>query len=163
MAIRRSLRSLIRVVSALIAIGTLPTTTADAVPTSLPVQLLSSAMVGPPSVTPRAVFWRESRGNQYAIFGYDLAAGAQFTIAERAGSVLGLAADDTRLAWTERDTKTGALTFLQKERGTPTRECLAFARSVAVSADGQSVYVAGASSNAIVAYRAGTPEPRPTE
>jgi 6-phosphogluconolactonase (cycloisomerase 2 family) len=58
----------------------------------------------------------------------------------------------------DRDTKTGALTFLQKERGTPTRECLAFARSVAVSADGQSVYVAGASSNAIVAYRAGTPE-----
>jgi 6-phosphogluconolactonase (cycloisomerase 2 family) len=61
----------------------------------------------------------------------------------------------------DRDTKTGALTFLQKERGTPTRECLAFARSVAVSPDGQSVYVAGASSNAIVAYRAGTPEPAP--
>ncbi len=61
----------------------------------------------------------------------------------------------------ERDTKTGGLTFLQKERGTPTRECLAFARSVAVSADGQTVYVAGASSNAIVAYRAGTPEPQP--
>ncbi len=58
----------------------------------------------------------------------------------------------------ERDTKTGALTFLEKQRGTPTRECLAFARSVAVSPDGRDVYVAGASSNAIVAYRAGASE-----
>lgn len=61
----------------------------------------------------------------------------------------------------ERDPKSGGLTFLQKERGTPTRECLAFARNAAVSPDGKSVYVAGASSNAIVAFRAGTPEPPP--
>ncbi len=58
----------------------------------------------------------------------------------------------------ERDPKTGALTFLEKRRGAPTRECLAFARSVAVSPDGQNVYVAGASSNAVVAYRAGESE-----
>jgi 6-phosphogluconolactonase (cycloisomerase 2 family) len=63
----------------------------------------------------------------------------------------------------ERDPKSGALTFLEKQRGTPTRECLAFARSVAVSPDGRNVYVAGASSNAIVAYRAGTPEPPAAE
>ncbi len=59
----------------------------------------------------------------------------------------------------ERDPRTGGLTFLQKQRGTPTRECLAFARSVAVSPDGRSVYVAGASSNAVVGYRAGEPDP----
>jgi 6-phosphogluconolactonase (cycloisomerase 2 family) len=55
----------------------------------------------------------------------------------------------------ERDPRTGLLYYLQKERGTPTRECLAFARGVAVSPDGRSVYVAGASSNSVVVYRAG--------
>jgi DNA-binding beta-propeller fold protein YncE len=49
------------------------------------------------------------------------------------------------------------------QRGAPNRECLAFARSVVVSPDGRNIYVAGASSNAVVAYRAGEPEKAPTE
>lgn len=67
------------------------------------------------------------------------------------------------LAAFERDPRTGLLFYLQKERGTPTRECLAFARGVAVSPDGRTVYVAGASSNSVVAYRAGVPDRAPAE
>jgi 6-phosphogluconolactonase (cycloisomerase 2 family) len=62
---------------------------------------------------------------------------------------------DNAVAAFERDRKTGALTFLQKAKGAPGRDCLAFARGVAVSPDGTSVYVAGASSNAVVVFRAG--------
>jgi 6-phosphogluconolactonase (cycloisomerase 2 family) len=58
----------------------------------------------------------------------------------------------------ERDPRTGSLTFLEKQRGAPNRECLAFARSVAVSPDGKNVYVVGASSNSLVGYRVGEPE-----
>jgi 6-phosphogluconolactonase (cycloisomerase 2 family) len=65
------------------------------------------------------------------------------------------------LAAFERDPHTGLLYYLQKERGTPTRECLAFARGVAVSPDGRTVYVAGASSNSVVAYRAGAADRTP--
>ncbi len=66
---------------------------------------------------------------------------------------------DHAVAAFARDPRSGALTFLEKRRGAPDRECLAFARSVAVSPDGRNVYVAGASSNAVVAYRAGEPDP----
>jgi 6-phosphogluconolactonase (cycloisomerase 2 family) len=58
----------------------------------------------------------------------------------------------------ERDPRSGMLTFLEEQRGAPDRACLAFARSVAVSPDNRNVYVAGASSNAIVAYRVGEPD-----
>lgn len=63
----------------------------------------------------------------------------------------------------ERNPVSGSLTFLEKRRGTPTRECLAFARSVAISPEGRDVYVAGASSNAVLTFRAGTPEPPAAE
>jgi len=58
----------------------------------------------------------------------------------------------------ERDPGSGALTFLEEQRGAPGRPCLAFARSVVVSPDGRNVYVAGASSNAVVAFRVGEPD-----
>jgi len=65
---------------------------------------------------------------------------------------------DHAVAVFERDPRSGALTFLEQQRGAPGRPCLAFARSVAVSPDGRNVYVAGASSNAVVAYRVGEPD-----
>lgn len=55
----------------------------------------------------------------------------------------------------ERDPQSGLLSFLEQLRGAPERPCLAFARSVVVSPDGRNVYVAAASSNAVVAYRVG--------
>ncbi|MCC6849694.1 MAG: beta-propeller fold lactonase family protein [Deltaproteobacteria bacterium] len=58
----------------------------------------------------------------------------------------------------ERDPRSGALAFLERQHGAPGRPCLAFARSVVVSPDGRNVYVAGASSNAVVAYRVGEPD-----
>jgi len=58
----------------------------------------------------------------------------------------------------DRNVHTGALTFLEKRLGAPNRECLAFARSVAVSADGKSVYAVGASSSAVVSFRVGVPD-----
>jgi len=61
---------------------------------------------------------------------------------------------DYAVAAFARDAKTGALRFLEKQLGGPGRPCLAFARGVAVSPDGQSVYVAGASSNAVAAFKA---------
>jgi 6-phosphogluconolactonase (cycloisomerase 2 family) len=60
---------------------------------------------------------------------------------------------DNVVAAFERDTKTGALTYVEKQDGGPTSPCLAFARGVAVSPDGKDVYVAGASSNAIGVFR----------
>jgi len=60
---------------------------------------------------------------------------------------------DNALAVFDRDQKSGALTFVEKQKGAPGHDCLAFARGVAVSPDGKSVYVAGASSNALVAFR----------
>jgi 6-phosphogluconolactonase (cycloisomerase 2 family) len=65
---------------------------------------------------------------------------------------------DHAVAAFARDSETGALTFIEKRLGAPNRECLAFARSVAVSPDGKSVYVAAASSSAVVSYRAGVPD-----
>lgn len=58
----------------------------------------------------------------------------------------------------ERDIRSGTLTFLEQGRGAPNRPCLAFARSVVVSPDGRNVYVGGASSNAVAAYRVGEPD-----
>jgi hypothetical protein len=116
MTIRRSMRSLIRLVYALIIIGTPHTTAAVAAPNPPPVQLLSSAILGRPFVAERAVFWSESRGNYIAILGYDLAAGAPFVIAERAGTVLDLAADDTLVVWAERDPKTSQLNIFGFDR-----------------------------------------------
>jgi 6-phosphogluconolactonase (cycloisomerase 2 family) len=66
---------------------------------------------------------------------------------------------DNAVAAFDRDRKTGGLTFLQKAKGAPGRDCLAFARGVAVSPDGTGVYVAGASSNAVVVFRAGDAAP----
>lgn len=65
---------------------------------------------------------------------------------------------DHSVAAFARDPKTGAVGFLEKSRGAPSRECLAFARSAVVSPDGRHVYVAGASSNSLVAYRVGEPD-----
>jgi hypothetical protein len=96
-----------RVAYALIAIGTLHAVAAKSAAQSSPVQLLSSAVVGRPSVTERAIFWIESRELHRAIIGYDLMAGVRSVIARRAGVVLDLAADDTMIAWTERDLATG--------------------------------------------------------
>jgi 6-phosphogluconolactonase (cycloisomerase 2 family) len=62
---------------------------------------------------------------------------------------------DNAVAVFDRDRKTGDLTFLQKQMGAPGRDCLAFARGVAVSPDSKSVYVAGASSNAVGVFRVG--------
>lgn len=69
---------------------------------------------------------------------------------------------DHSVAAFARDPGTGAITFLEKSRGAPSRECLAFARSAVVSPDARHVYVAGASSNSIVAYRVGEPDAAPT-
>jgi 6-phosphogluconolactonase (cycloisomerase 2 family) len=60
---------------------------------------------------------------------------------------------DGALAVLARDEQSGALTFLEKHKGGPSCECLAFARAVAVSPDGKNVYVAGASSNALNVFR----------
>ena len=60
---------------------------------------------------------------------------------------------DNALAVFTRDKGTGALTFVEKQEGGPNRPCLAFARGAAVSPDGKSVYVAGASSNAVAVFR----------
>jgi 6-phosphogluconolactonase (cycloisomerase 2 family) len=59
---------------------------------------------------------------------------------------------DNALAVFTRDKGTGALTFVEKQEGGPNRPCLAFARGAAVSPDGKSVYVAGASSNAVAVF-----------
>ncbi len=109
MIIRRSLRSLIRVTCALIAIGTFHTAVAASHSQASPVQLLSSAIVGRPSVTERAIFWTESHGQHRAILGYDLASGAHVVLAERAGVVFDMAGNGTFVAWTERDSATGQL------------------------------------------------------
>lgn len=62
---------------------------------------------------------------------------------------------DNALAVFDRDARSGALQFLEKQKGGPGgRDCLAFARGVAVSPDGRDVYVAGASSNALAVFRA---------
>jgi hypothetical protein len=58
----------------------------------------------------------------------------------------------------DRNVHTGALTFLEKRLGAPNREYLAFARSVAVSPDGKSVYAVGASSSAVASFRVGVPD-----
>jgi hypothetical protein len=58
-------------------------------------------------VTDRAIFWKEIRGQRTAIRGHDLAADAPLSVAERAGAVLDLAADNTLIAWVERNTATG--------------------------------------------------------
>ena len=60
---------------------------------------------------------------------------------------------DNALAVFERDKQTGALTFVEKQEGGPNHPCLAFARGAAVSPDGKSVYVAGASSNGVAVFR----------
>lgn len=57
-----------------------------------------------------------------------------------------------------RDPASGTITFLEKSLGAPSRACLAFARSVIVSPDNRHVYVAGASSNAVAAFRVGEPD-----
>src|SRR5262245_22579574 len=103
MPIRRSIRSLLRVAFALIAVGTLHTAVAASASLPPPVQLLSSAIVGRPSVAKRAIIWSELRGEHVAILGYNLATGTQFAVAERTGTVLALAADDTLVVWIERD------------------------------------------------------------
>ncbi len=62
---------------------------------------------------------------------------------------------DNALAVFDRDAQSGALRFMEKQKGGPGgRDCLAFARGVAVSPDGRDVYVAGASSNALAVFRA---------
>ncbi len=53
----------------------------------------------------------------------------------------------------QRDRSTGVLTFLDVEDAATGVNTLAFARSVAVSPDGRNVYVGGASSNAVTAFR----------
>lgn len=60
---------------------------------------------------------------------------------------------DNAVAAFDRDPRTGALTFLEKQTGGPTCQCLAFARGVAVSPDGRNVYVTGASSNTLAVFR----------
>src|SRR5262245_9482874 len=120
MIIRRSLRSLIRVTCALIAIGTLHTAVAASHSQASPVQLLSSAIVGRPSVTERAIFWTESHGQHRAILGYDLATRAHVVLAERAGVVFDIAADGTLVAWTERDSATGQLNIFGADLQTRT-------------------------------------------
>jgi DNA-binding beta-propeller fold protein YncE len=64
---------------------------------------------------------------------------------------------DNAVAVFDRDRKTGGLTFVQKQKGAPGHDCLAFARGVAVSPDNTSVYVAGASSNAVGVFHTGDP------
>lgn len=60
---------------------------------------------------------------------------------------------DNAIAVFGRDAVSGALTYLEKQTGGPSCQCLAFARAVAVSPDGASVYAAGASSNALNVFR----------
>jgi 6-phosphogluconolactonase (cycloisomerase 2 family) len=59
---------------------------------------------------------------------------------------------DNVVAAFDRNPDSGALTFLEKQKGGP-GDWLAFARGVAVSPDGKNVYVAGASSNALNVFR----------
>jgi len=58
---------------------------------------------------------------------------------------------DNAVAAFDRDPRSGALSFIEMQKGSP--ECLAYARAVAVSPDGKNVYVAGASSNAVAVFR----------
>ena len=55
----------------------------------------------------------------------------------------------------DRNAVTGALSFVEVQKGSGTRG-LAFARSATVSPDGKNVYGGGASSNAVTVFRVGT-------
>lgn len=61
--------------------------------------------------------------------------------------------NDNAIAAFGRDVRSGSLTYLEKHKGGPTCDCLAFARAVAVSPDGKNIYAAGASSNALNVFR----------
>ncbi|MFL5803156.1 MAG: hypothetical protein ACJ8CR_15640 [Roseiflexaceae bacterium] len=81
------------------------------------VRQLSSTALGRPVVAGRMVFWREPLGRRIAIHGYDLRANAPLSIAVRDGAVVGMAADDTRVAWVERGAA-GQLGVFGADRGT---------------------------------------------
>jgi len=105
--IRRSWR-LLPFICVLISIGSLQTTKAGPIP--LPragPRFLSSAIVGRPATTERAVFWNEVQRLRSVIRGYDLETDAAFLALAREGTILDLAASGTRIAWVERDTATG--------------------------------------------------------
>ena len=61
--------------------------------------------------------------------------------------------NDNAIAAFGRDVRSGTLTYLEKQKGGPAYDCLAFARAVTVSPDGKNVYAAGASSNALSVFR----------
>jgi 6-phosphogluconolactonase (cycloisomerase 2 family) len=75
------------------------------------------------------------------------------TLSPNGAQVYVASTHDNALAVFTRDAGTGALTFVEKQEGAPDRPWSAFARGAAVSPDGKSVYVAGASSNAVAVFR----------
>jgi hypothetical protein len=104
MGIHRGWRSSFLVIFALIGMGSLDRNAASAPIGASAVQLLSSEAAGRPVVTEHAIFWCEARSRHTSIRGYDLATNTPFLVAERAATVLDLAADANTLAWVERDT-----------------------------------------------------------
>ena len=69
------------------------------------------------------------------------------------GHVYVASTNDNAIVALSRDAGSGALGYIEMQKGGPNNECLAFARGVAVSPDGAHVYVAGASSNAVAVFR----------
>jgi hypothetical protein len=113
MLLRSWSRRLIVIVCVLLATSSLSPSLAQPFPTAgTGVHLLSSAVVGRPLATERAIFWKEIQGPRLAIQGYDLVTAAPFLVAERSGDVFDLVADGAILAWAERDTATAQLRIL---------------------------------------------------
>jgi hypothetical protein len=102
---------------------------------------LSSAAVGQPVVVGQMVFWREPLGRRTAIRSYDLRANAPLGVAVRDAQILDLAADDTYVAWVERDAagrlgiygmdlRTRAVLLIVALPGRPAQSEIALDRSV---------------------------------
>jgi 6-phosphogluconolactonase (cycloisomerase 2 family) len=84
-----------------------------------------------------------------------LAGALRATVSPDGANLYVASTHDNAVAAFTRDPRSGALTYVEKQKGGPACECLAFARAVAVSPDGRNVYVAGASSNALNVFRVG--------
>jgi hypothetical protein len=70
-------------------------------------RVLTSALVGAPVAAGDYVFWKDRRSGHVAIYGYDLAARAEFVIADQVDPATALASDGATFAWVARDQAAG--------------------------------------------------------
>src|SRR5689334_10225799 len=73
---------------------------AHAQPVNPPDRLLTDMLVGAPIAAGQYIFWKQRDADQLALYGYDLATGTRFVVAQPADALAALASDGAVVAWT---------------------------------------------------------------